>query len=119
MFHGSRISKFDLWWNHGAEIICHAKCRWYRITKLSCKENGINCDFFAIGDDAEKVVNSFESHITITHGIDFTKESLTQFIVSPTILCPYCNSKFDSKELLSTHIDQIHHSSEFIEVDSW
>ena len=89
------------------------------MTKLSCRENGINCNFFAIGDDAEKVVKSFESHIAITHGIDFTKKSLAQFIISPTILCPYCISKFDSKELLSKHIDRIHHSSEFIEENSW
>ena len=88
------------------------------MTKLSCRENGIDCDFYAIGDDAEKVVRSFENHITTAHGIDFTKESLTQFIISPTISCPYCNSKFDSKELLSKHVDQIHLSSELIEGNS-
>ncbi len=85
------------------------------MTKISCKKNGIDCDFYAEGDDAEKVVQSFESHILNVHGIDFTKEALTQFIINPEVFCPYCNSKFDSKEILSKHIDRIHHGSGLLE----
>jgi len=87
------------------------------MTKLSCRENGVDCDFYAKGDDAGKIVQSFKSHITNVHGIDFPKEALTQFIISPEIFCPYCNSKFDTKDLLSKHIDRIHHGLGLLERD--
>ncbi len=34
------------------------------------------------------------------------------------ISCPYCESKFDSKEELSKHIDRIHHGSGLLEGDT-
>ena len=47
-------------------------------------------------------------------GIKYEKESLMQFIVAQECSCPYCNSKFENKELLSKHIDRIHSGSEFL-----
>ena len=35
-----------------------------------------------------------------------------------SVSCPYCASKFDSKEELSKHIDRIHHGSGLLEGDS-
>jgi len=32
--------------------------------------------------------------------------------------CPYCDSKFGSKEELSKHIDRIHHGSGLLEGDT-
>ncbi len=34
------------------------------------------------------------------------------------ISCPYCESTFETKEELSTHIDRIHHGSGLLEGDS-
>ena len=35
-----------------------------------------------------------------------------------SVSCPYCASKFDTKEELSKHIDRIHHGSGLLEGDS-
>ncbi len=32
--------------------------------------------------------------------------------------CPYCDSIFETKETLSTHIDRIHHGSGLLEGDT-
>ena len=32
--------------------------------------------------------------------------------------CPYCDSKFDTKDILSVHIDRVHHGSGLLEGDT-
>jgi hypothetical protein len=34
------------------------------------------------------------------------------------IVCPYCESEFESKDELSKHIDRIHHGSGLLEGDT-
>ncbi len=41
-----------------------------------------------------------------------------QFIVGMMCFCSYRNSRFDNKELLSQHIDKIHHGMGILEVDT-
>ena len=36
----------------------------------------------------------------------------------PESSCPYCDSKFESKEELSKHIDRLHHGSGLLEGDT-
>lgn len=33
-------------------------------------------------------------------------------------MCPYCNSEFENKDELSTHIDKVHHGSGLLEGDA-
>lgn len=86
--------------------------------RLRCREHGFDCDFEAVGEDSSKVVELFGSHTSEKHGVKYEKESLMQFIVGTEVFCPYCNSKFDTKQLLSKHIDRIHHGAGILEGDT-
>lgn len=74
-----------------------------------------DCNFELKGEDVSKVIEQFGNHTALEHGIKFEKESLMQLIVGGFCSCPYCNSRFESKELLSKHIDKIHHGSGILE----
>ncbi|MFQ5573992.1 MAG: DUF1059 domain-containing protein [Nitrosopumilaceae archaeon] len=88
------------------------------MAKLRCKDYGYDCDFEAVGEDLQKVMEVFGNLTSLAHGVKHEKESLMQFITGATVSCPYCNSKFDSKEQLSTHIDRVHHGSGILEGDT-
>ena len=45
------------------------------------------------------------------------KQLVDQVSNSVTIVCPYCESKFDNKKDLSKHIDRIHLGSGLLEGD--
>ena len=49
--------------------------------KLSCKDYGFECDFEIEGDDAATVIQKFGRHTDEEHGIEYSKESLMQFII--------------------------------------
>ena len=83
--------------------------------KINCKSYGYDCDFEAESDDTAKLIEVFEEHTILKHGVKFSQESLMQFILGSNIFCPYCNSKFDSKKDLSVHIDRIHHGLGLLE----
>ena len=85
--------------------------------RLSCKDHGFACNFEAEGEIMSKVIEIFGNHTALEHGVKYAEESLTQFIMGMMCTCPYCNSKFDSKELLSQHIDKIHHGMGILEGD--
>ncbi|KAG2479054.1 MAG: hypothetical protein NPMRTH1_120008 [Nitrosopumilales archaeon] len=88
------------------------------MARLRCKDHGFDCDFEVEGDDISKVIERFGNHTLIKHGKKYEKESLEPLIVGDICSCPYCNSKFESKELLSKHIDRIHHGSGVLEGDT-
>lgn len=49
--------------------------------KLSCKDYGFECDFEIEGDDAATIIQKFGKHTDEEHGIEYSKESLMQFII--------------------------------------
>jgi len=51
------------------------------MVKLQCKDYGFECNFFAEGNDVSKVIDDFGKHTAEEHGIEYSKESLMQFIL--------------------------------------
>jgi len=51
------------------------------MAKLQCKDYGFECDFFVEGDDTTRVILDFRKHTDEEHGIEYSKESLMQFIM--------------------------------------
>ena len=49
--------------------------------KLTCKDYGFECDFVAEGTDLSQVLKDFGKHTEEEHGIEYSKESLMQFIL--------------------------------------
>ena len=85
------------------------------MAKLKCRDYGFDCNFEIEDHDVTKLIENFGNHTALEHGKKFEKESLMQFIVGSEYSCPYCNSKFETKEILSKHIDKIHHDSGVLE----
>ncbi len=50
------------------------------MAKLTCANYGFECDFIAEGE-MEDVIKKFRTHTNDEHGIDYSKESLMQFII--------------------------------------
>jgi len=51
------------------------------MAKLVCKNYGFECDFVAEDADLTKVLEEFGKHTSEEHGIEYSKESLMQFII--------------------------------------
>ncbi len=51
------------------------------MAKLRCSDYGFECDFVAEGEDAGKVIEEYGKHSEEVHGIEYSKESLMQFIL--------------------------------------
>ena len=51
-----------------------------KMTKLSCKNYGFDCDF-QIEGEISKVISEFGKHTLEEHGIDYGPEPLMQFIL--------------------------------------
>ncbi len=85
------------------------------MAKLTCKNFGFECNFEIEENDESKLVDTFSNHVSLEHKTSLSKESLLKMISGNQVLCPYCNSEFASKELLSKHIDKIHHGSGILE----
>ena len=49
--------------------------------KLSCKDYGFECNFEIEGDEPAEVIQKFGKHTDEEHGIEYSKESLMQFII--------------------------------------
>ena len=47
---------------------------------LKCKDYGFECDYMAEGE-IESVIINFRDHTEEEHGIDYSTEALTQFIL--------------------------------------
>ena len=50
------------------------------MAKLRCADYGFECSFETIGD-SEKVLEDFGKHSESSHGIDYPKEALMQFLM--------------------------------------
>ncbi len=68
-------------------MICRAKDYYYphihieSMPRLRCSDYGFECNFVAEGTDAGKVIEEYGKHSTEEHGIEYSKESLMQFIL--------------------------------------
>ncbi len=51
------------------------------MTILSCRDYGFECDFVSEGGDVSDVIEKFGNHTSEEHGIEYSKESLMQFIL--------------------------------------
>ena len=49
--------------------------------KLRCSDYGFECDFVAEAADVGKVIDDYGKHSAEVHGIEYSKESLMQFIL--------------------------------------
>lgn len=49
--------------------------------KLRCKDYGFECDFEAESAEASEVIEAYGKHSLEEHGIEYSKESLMQFIL--------------------------------------
>ena len=51
------------------------------MVKLQCRDYGFECDFSVEGKDASAIIQDFGKHTEEVHGIEYSKESLMQFIM--------------------------------------
>ncbi len=49
--------------------------------KLRCRDYGFDCEFVSEGEDTVKVIEEYGKHSAEVHGIEYSKESLMQFIL--------------------------------------
>lgn len=49
--------------------------------KLRCRDYGFECDYVAEAPDTAKVIEDYGKHSADEHGIEYSKESLMQFIL--------------------------------------
>ena len=49
--------------------------------KLSCRDYGFDCSFSSEGSDVSAIIEKFGKHTEEEHGIEYSKESLMQFII--------------------------------------
>ena len=49
--------------------------------KLRCKDYGFECEFVAEAAEVAEVIESYRAHSEEEHGIEYSKESLMQFIL--------------------------------------
>ena len=50
------------------------------MVKISCSTYGFDCKFEVIGESSE-VIQKYQKHSNDEHGIDYSVEALTQFIL--------------------------------------
>ena len=50
------------------------------MTKLTCMDSGFDCPY-VIEDEVEQVIEKFGKHTFEEHGIEYSTEALTQFIL--------------------------------------
>ena len=49
--------------------------------KLRCRDYGFDCDFISEAPEVAKVIEDYGKHSEEEHGIEYSKESLMQFIL--------------------------------------
>jgi predicted small metal-binding protein len=49
--------------------------------KLRCSDYGFECDYVAESPEAAQVIEDYGKHSEEVHGIEYSKESLMQFIL--------------------------------------
>ena len=51
------------------------------MVKLRCRDYGFDCEFSVEGENTSELVSDFGKHTEDEHGIEYSKESLMQFII--------------------------------------
>jgi len=51
------------------------------LPKLRCRDYGFDCEFVSEAADAGEVIAAYGKHSEEEHGIEYSKESLMQFIL--------------------------------------
>lgn len=51
------------------------------MVKLQCRDYGFECEFTVEGKDTSAIIEDFAKHTAEEHGIEYSKESLMQFII--------------------------------------
>ena len=51
------------------------------VVKFVCSDYGYECDFEVEGNDTSEIIEKFGKHTHDVHGIEYSKESLMQFIM--------------------------------------
>ena len=51
----------------------------YIVTKLRCSNYGFECDYIA-ENKTEQVIDDFQKHMLEEHGIDYSRETIIQFV---------------------------------------
>ena len=51
------------------------------MAKLVCRDYGFECDYVAEGKEIAVVIENYGKHSAEEHGIEYSKESLMQFIL--------------------------------------
>jgi len=51
------------------------------LPKLTCRDYGFECDFVAEAAETSEVIAAYGKHSEEVHGIEYSKESLMQFIL--------------------------------------
>lgn len=49
--------------------------------KFTCRDYGFDCNFEVEGNDSSEIIEKFGKHTSEEHGIEYSKESLMQFII--------------------------------------
>lgn len=49
------------------------------MVRLSCRDYGFECDYYAEGEE-DQVVEKFREHMEIEHGIEYSREGILQFV---------------------------------------
>jgi len=62
--------------------------------KLVCKDYGFECDFVSKNEDGSSVIEEFGKHTLQEHGIDYSEEVLTQFIIRKRVWKKNESTKF-------------------------
>ena len=52
-----------------------------KMPRLRCKDYGFECEFVAEAPEVAKVIDAYGKHSDEVHGIEYSKESLMQFIL--------------------------------------
>ncbi|NDB32844.1 MAG: DUF1059 domain-containing protein [Nitrososphaeria archaeon] len=50
--------------------------------KLACHDYGFECNFVAEGELTVSLLKSLRDHFDSEHGIDYSQEALTQFVIN-------------------------------------
>ena len=49
------------------------------MTSLRCQDYGYKCDYIAEGE-TDRVIDDYKEHMNDVHGIDYSRESVLQFV---------------------------------------
>jgi predicted small metal-binding protein len=51
------------------------------MVEFRCRDYGFDCDFVSSGNDLGAIIDNYNTHSADEHGIEYSKETLMQFII--------------------------------------